>query len=139
MDRMQTLLAVSLNYLDVPIKIENAQEIMDIVYLAERNGININPSTIKFSRKSGHAYSPTIREFNWGHFHSLYVDIREIVNYLKVDKFLRENKGAKGDVLSEWKLDESSRKKLDELKVQIQTSGIERCLIEASKTEEEAA
>ena len=138
MDRMQILLAVSLKELGVEIEEENYQLICDMVYLAEKNGIHINPATVEFSLVSGHAFSPKIKKFNWGYPHSLYGDIKEISDYLKIEKVLIEKYGDK-NTLNRYKLDDESKQKLDGLKSEIERKGLERCLREAAGLEKKAA
>lgn len=109
-DRMQIGLKLGMDVLGIPVKMEHYRQICDAVYKAGQRGVYISPSRVVFDKKSGHAFSPRSHEYSGCPSSSLVDDVWEIENM---------GKGEARWIKKKWRLDEKSKAKLLELKVEL--------------------
>jgi len=109
-----------MDILGIPVKIENRQELYDLAYLAEQQGIHLSTQRLLFNPHTGHAYCPGIEMPPHAGRGYLSDDIQEIECELASGVDDSEN----------WKLDDTSIRKLHELKVSIAREGLAKLLAE---------
>ena len=121
MNRMQILLSLAMDILEIPIDPRNHREICNALYLAERRNIHVSPSRIDFNFESRYAYSKFISGDSGAPSQSLALDIDEIINY-RCETLESE--------IANYQLDSLSIKRLEKLRGDIERRGMKTLLAE---------
>ena len=127
-DYRQIKLKLGMDALDIPINTENYRYICNIIYLAEQRGVYISTSSVLYDPKSKVAYSPFIGGERGENCSNLLTNIREIQQSLEMGENIFEN----------FALDKNSLRKLNELKREIKSIGIENLLLKINQREKVA-
>jgi len=126
-DRMQIGFKLALDFLGIPISVENYREICNIALVAKRKyGLPIIPSRVEFNPESGQAYSPISHGDSKNVSWNLYDDLIEMVI-------------GSEDNLEGWTFDEGITKKLEALKADIRERGLGELLREAANVKNNKA
>ena len=114
MDRLQRILGLALNVLEIPIDLEHYRQICNVTYMAKCLGLHINPSRIALNKEKKQAYSIRSHETGGCPSRSLYDDVEDMNREIREYSDL----GYK-DELSSWCLTDDNIAKLLTIKPHI--------------------